>query len=400
MGHTDGVSRFGDGIAVLADLSAAEAADPELLVAADRAADAAIRDLDGPPDLVSVFVAGAGSRASAVAARVAERTAASHVVGCTAGGVIGGGQGIEEEPAVSVWAARLPGARLRTFHLEVIRTPEGMTVIGMPERMPDDRVAVVLADPWSFPAESYVERVDTALPGLALVGGLASGPGPAGSTRLFLDGKAYDRGAVGVLIGGEVDVRTVVAQGCRPIGHPMTVTAAEGNVVLEIAGMPALAKLEQIVAGLDQRDRRMVRSGGLAVGLARDEYAEELRQGDFLVRGILGADAARSSLAIGDRVEVGQTLTFQVRDASSASEDLRAMLGRAVAEGGPASGALLFSCNGRGKVLFPDPAHDVCMVRELLGVDGVAGFFAAGELGPVAGRNYLHGFTASVLAFR
>jgi small ligand-binding sensory domain FIST len=372
----------------------------DLLAAADQAADAAVAELDGPPDLVAVFVCGEVDRVAGVGARVAERTGAAHVIGCTAGGVIGGAQGLEDVPAVSVWAAQLPGARLRTFHLEVIRTPDGMTVIGMPERAEDDGVAVVLADPWSFPAESYVQRVDAALPGLALVGGLASGPGAAGSTRLFLDGRAYDRGAVGVLLGGDIELQTIVAQGCRPIGHPMTVTSAEDNVVLEIAGMPALAKLEQVVAGLCERDRRMVRAGGLAVGIARDEYAEEMRQGDFLVRGILGADAARSALAVGDRVEIGQTITFQVRDAESASEDLRDMLGRAVADSGPAAGALLFSCNGRGKVLFPDPGHDIGLVRSLLGADGVAGFFAAGELGPVAGRNHLHGFTASVLAFR
>jgi small ligand-binding sensory domain FIST len=132
-----------------------------------------------------------------------------------------------------------------------------------------------------------------------------------------------------------------------------------------------------------------------------DEYVDLHGQGDFLIRGLVGADSGRGGLVIGDVIEPGRTVRFQVRDADTATEDLESLLDafRKVGGGGPAEGALLFSCNGRGAALFATADHDVQAVRRVLGAPGVAGFFAAGEIGPVGGRNHLHGFTASVLAF-
>jgi small ligand-binding sensory domain FIST len=213
-----------------------------------------------------------------------------------------------------------------------------------------------------------------------------------------------EHGAVGALLGGPLAARMLVSQGCRPIGPPMTVTAAEGNVILGLAGTPALAKLEQVFTALDPADQQLA-STGLQLGIAMDEYTDRQERGDFLIRGIIGADQDRQALVVGDLVDVGRTVRFQVRDASSADEDLHQLLARLRDDGGgrgPDS-VLLFSCNGRGSALFPASAggadHDVRAVREQLGVSGVGGFFAAGEIGPVAGRNHLHGFTASILAF-
>jgi small ligand-binding sensory domain FIST len=327
------------------------------------------------------------------------------VVGCSASGVIGAGRGVEREPAVSVWAAVLPGAQIRSYHLEVIRMPEGMAVVGMPERAASDTAALLFADPYSFPADGFVEQSNSALNGLPMIGGLATGPGGAGSTRLFVDGRSVERGAVGVVIGGDVGAVPVVSQGCRPVGPAMTVTKAESNVVLEIAGMPALAKLEEIVASLDPVEQAMVTTG-LQFGIVMDEYAEEYERGDFLVRGIVGADRDRGALVVGDVVEVGRTVRFQVRDATAAEDDLRERLDRLPPAAGAAAarieGALLVSCNGRGTPFFGDASHDVRAVRRLLRPDGggVGGFFGAGEIGPVSGRNHLHGFTAAILAFR
>jgi small ligand-binding sensory domain FIST len=282
--------------------------------------------------------------------------------------------------------------------------PEGMAVVGMPERSAGDKVALLFADPYSFPADGFVEQSNEALAGLPIVGGLGTGPSGPGSTRLFVDGRVVERGAVGVVLGGDVAAVPLVSQGCRPVGPPMTVTKAENTSVLELAGSPALAKLEEIVAGLDPVDQALV-SAGLQFGVVMDEYAEEYERGDFLVRGIVGADRERGALVVGDVVEVGRTVQFQVRDASSAEEDLRERLARLASSGGGAGatidGALLVSCNGRGSPLFGDASHDVRAVRRLLGErgGGVGGFFGAGEIGPVSGRNHLHGFTASILAF-
>ena len=388
------MARFGDGLAV----------DADVVAAAERAALAALGPLgDRVPDLVCVFVSGADPEAAAAAgARVTQVTGGAAVIGCTAGGVIGGGRGVEGGSAVSVWAASLPGVRARTFHLEVLQADSGMAVVGMPELDHDD-VAVLLADPYSFPAAGFVRQANATLPGLPIVGGLAAGPAGAGSTRLWVDGRAVDRGAVGVLLAG-VPVHTVVSQGCRPIGPPMTVTGARGNVLLSLAGLPAMERMTQVLAELPPPDQALA-SAGLHLGIAMDEYADDHGHGDFLVRGILGVDPDSDGLVVGDVVEVGKTVRLHVRDAESAADDLRDLLARfrKDTEDAAVGGALLFSCNGRGAHLFGashgGADHDAAVVSEQLGPLGVAGFFAGGELGPVAGRNQLHGFTASLLAF-
>jgi small ligand-binding sensory domain FIST len=254
---------------------------------------------------------------------------------------------------------------------------------------------VLLVDPYSFPVDSFVAQAHEALPGLQISGGNASGLRGAGSTRLLVDGVVHDRGAVGLVLGGDVVHRTVVSQGCRPVGPTMTVTAAEGNRVLALAGVPVLQKLEQVLAGLPPHEQAMV-SGGLHLGVAMDEYADEHGPGDFLVRGVVGVGDDGGGLVVGDVIEVGQTVQLQVRDAESADHDLTTLLHQVRGE---VAGALLFSCTGRGAALFGSADHDVLAVRDVLGASGVAGFFAAGEIGPVGGRSHLHGFTASVLAF-
>jgi small ligand-binding sensory domain FIST len=386
------VTRFGDGLAVDADLSRA----------AQLAATTATRKLEGrAPDLACVFVSGSDPETVAAAGQLAAHLTGAHaVIGCSAPGVIGSNEAVESASAVSVWCGVLPEVRVRAFHLEVMPADEGMAVVGMPERHDDDAVAVLLADPWSFPIDGFVERSNDALAGLPIIGGLASGLRGRGSTRLFLGGDALDRGAVGVLLGGPVGARTLVSQGCRPIGPAMTVTASDGNVILELAGMPALRKLEEIVTILTPAEQALATTG-LQIGIAMDEYAEEHEQGDFLVRGIAGADEERGGLVVGDLVPVGKTVRFQLRDAAAADADLRESLQRfwKTSTLDTVEGALLFSCNGRGAQLFSSADHDVRLVREELGVDGVAGFFAAGEIGPVAGRNHVHGLTAAILAF-
>ncbi|MGH3832704.1 MAG: FIST signal transduction protein [Pseudonocardiaceae bacterium] len=382
-------SRFGDGLAVGPDLAAAESALAQ-----------ALAPLRGQrPDLLCLFVCGDDPAMVEVAGTRAMEVAGARItLGCTAGGVIGAGRGVENEPAVSVFAACLPEVRCTPLRLELTRSPDGAAVTGMPRRRCDDAVAVLLADPFTFPVADFVQRSHAELGGLPLIGGVASGPRGGESARLFLDGHSVPAGAVGVVLGGPVEARPVVSQGCRPFGPPMIVTKAENNVLLELAGMPALAKLEQIVAGLPDPDRSAALRG-LQIGVAMDEYVEEHERGDFLIRGVLGADQQLGAIAITDVVEVGRTVRFQVRDASAADEDLTELFTRFRADGPAVGGALLFSCNGRGRAMFPSADHDVLAVRAGLDTTGVAGFFAAGEIGPVGGRNHLHGFTASILVF-
>jgi len=383
------MTRIGAGLAVGADL-ARDAAE---------AADQALRPLDGAvPDLVCVF--GTPTEPddfSAAVLQVAEITQATVVIGCTASGVLGAGAGVESEPAISVWAGHLPGVRLRPFRLDVLRTRDGLAVVGLPDITIHDQVGLLFADPFTFPIDGFVERSNDLVPGFPYVGGLAAGPEGDG-TRLALDGELYSRGAVGVLIGGDLDVRTTLSQGCRPVGPTMAVTKAEGNIIFEMAGEPALVRLEELLTAMPDEDR-LLAAEGLQLGVAMDEYADEHGQGDFLIRGVVGADRATGAIVIGDVVEIGRTVRFQLRDADAARADLDEVLTKFRARPGDLRGALLFSCNGRGADVFGSADHDVKAVQAGLGIPGVAGFFAAGEIGPVGGRNYLHGFTATILAF-
>ncbi|HEX2497813.1 MAG TPA: FIST N-terminal domain-containing protein [Actinomycetes bacterium] len=381
-------------------IGAGLAAGVDLVHDAAEATEQALRPLDGAtPDLVCVFGSGAAADDFADAVlRVAEDSQATVVIGCTASGVIGAGAGVESEPAVSVWAGHLPAAKLRPFRLDVLRTQNGMAVIGLPDITTQDRVGLLFADPFTFPIDGFVDRSNDLVPGFPYVGGLAAGMPGDGGARLVLDGELHSRGAVGVLIGGDVEVATTLSQGCRPVGPTMAVTKAEGNIIFEMAGVPALAKLEELLTEMPDEDR-LLAADGLQLGVAMDEYADAHGYGDFLIRGVVGADRATGAIVVGDVVEVGRTVRFQLRDADAARLDLDQVLARFRGNTGELSGALLFSCNGRGADVFGTADHDVRAVQAGLGLSGVAGFFAAGEIGPVGGRNYLHGFTATILAF-
>jgi small ligand-binding sensory domain FIST len=190
-----------------------------------------------------------------------------------------------------------------------------------------------------------------------------------------------------------------VSQGCRPIGRPFVVTKAHDNVIEHLGGKPALAVLRDTVNELPEPERQKL-ANGLFVGRAINEYRENWGRGDFLVRNVMGVDQEAGALAVTDYVRVGQTVQFHMRDAATATEDLALLLeGRATPERPPAGG-LLFSCNGRGTRMFEQPCHDVGAARKAMPKTPVAGFFAAGELGPVGGRNFIHGHTASFALFR
>lgn len=385
------MARFGDGLAV----------GPDLEYAARAAVRQAVDALDAAPDLLMLFICGDDGEEVERAGIAGMRGGGAAVtLGCSTGGVIGGGRAVESTSAVSAWAAVLPGARLTPFELHTARSADHLIVEGMPEPELDDQVGLLLADPYRFPADGFVEGSTDTLGSLPLVGGLAGSPNGRERLQLFLNGEPVTGGAVGVLVGGDVTLSTVVSQGSRPIGPTMTVTGGDGNEITELAGTPALEKLEQILDTLPDAERPLA-AEGLSLGVAMDEYAERHERGDFLIRGVIGVDSERGALAISDIVDVGRTVRFQVHDAAGADEDLAKLLEMFAGtdDFGTVAGALLFSCNGRGGDMFASADHDVRAVRRGLGTGPVAGFFASGEIGPVAGRNHVHSFTASILAF-
>lgn len=373
-------------------------------MAARSALDSALASLDGAaPDLVCLFVAPQfESEQRAILDLAAHRTGGATILGCSAGGVIGGAVEVEDAPAVSVWAAKLPGASLRPFRLTFEREDEHAVIEGLDEMPPagDNPALLLFADGYSFPADLLLDHLNQKAPRIPVVGGMASGGLEAGRNALFLDGDVFHDGAVGAVLTGPVAARAFVSQGCRPVGETYAVTRSERNVIFELGGEPALRRVEELFAAASPRDQLLMRRG-LHVGQAINELKPELRRGDFLIRNVVGIDQNSGAIAIADMVEVGQTVQFQVRDAESAREDLKVALERERAsDDRPVAGVLLFSCNGRGQALFGQPSHDIGAVKRAFGNVPVAGFFAAGEFGPVGDRNFLHGFTASMLVLR
>ena len=314
-------------------------------------------------------------------------------MGSTAVGVAGGGIEVEDGPGLSVFAARFGAGRVTGVALDAIQTEDGVSISGWPDELPSRGTLLMLADPYSFPIPDFLALCNAQVPDLAVMGGMASSAAGPGGNRIVLDDRIMTAGAVAVMCSDDVPIRAVVSQGCRPIGKPLTITRAERNFAHELAGQPAMDRLQEIVHAASDEDRQLMREG-LHLGLVVDEHRLDFGRGDFLVRNLLGVDQKTGSLAISEQVDVGQTVQFQVRDADAADEDLRCLLA-----GVSGSGVLLFTCNGRGTRMFPTPDHDASVVEELLGSVPMAGAFCAGEIGPIGGRNFLHGFTASVAVF-
>jgi small ligand-binding sensory domain FIST len=369
--------------------------------ARDAAAEAVREARNGPlgraeVDLAFMFLSPAHlDEAEAAAETVHAELAPRHLLGCVAEGVVGRMRELEEGPAVAVWAGVLPGAEIECFHATAVQTESGIAVTGFPE-LDDATLVALLVDPFTFPTGPFLAKLNENRERIPLVGGIAVGGRRPGAQALIVDDEVCAEGAVGALLSGP-PVLTVVSQGCRPIGREAVITRCEGNVVYELAGRPALELLRGEIAALAPEEQTLA-ARGLLAGLVIDENRPEYDVGDFLMRGLLGADEASGALALGDTVRLGQTLRFFVRDAASADADLRRALESLPGRARPA-GALLFTCNGRGTNLFPEPHHDAHVVTEMLGTDAVAGFFCGGEIGPVGGKAFLHGFTATLAVF-
>jgi len=343
------------------------------------------------PELAMTFVTAAHAGAlEDIAGAVREVLRPGTLLGVNATSVLGGAREVEERAAVVLWAGRF-GAPVTPVRLEAVPTPADTVIAGIPADA-GGRVMLVLADPFGFPVDTFLDRA-AAPGGFTVVGGLASGAVGPGGNQLLLDRSVHHDGAVGALLPPGVRVTPIVSQGCRPIGDPMIVTRSERNVIFELAGQPALVRLADLVNALSPEDRALAQRG-IHIGRVINEGKLDFEAGDFLIRNVVGGDRSVGALAVGDLVEVGSTVQFQVRDAGSADADLRALLG-----GHGGDGALVFTCNGRGVHLFGQPDHDAKLVESVVPGGAVAGMFCNGELGPIGDRSFLHGFTASVLLF-
>jgi small ligand-binding sensory domain FIST len=361
-----------------------------------------LEQLGTTPDLAVVtFTDAHVPHAEQIASTVHSVLAPTVLVGTSAVGVLGCGEGIESEPGLTLWTGRFDDAfsPVEALDLRVTRSNHAVSVSGVEdERLAAADALILLTDPWTFPLASMLDHLSQHHPHLRVLGGIASAGQSSGHNRLIVGSQSRDSGAVGVLLPPGVLTATVVSQGCRPIGQPWTVTASHGNVIEQLGGRPALERLRDIVSSASAEDRALAMAG-LHCGLLADDRQLDPDRGDFLVRGVLGIDDDRGTVSVGADVAVGTVMQFHVRDAATAGEDLAVRLRDAISvDLTRQHGALVFTCNGRGRAMFDTPHHDAAIVHRVVG-HHATGLMCAGEIGPVAGRTHLHGFTASVAVF-
>ncbi|MHC9061838.1 FIST signal transduction protein [Nitrospira sp. CMX1] len=363
---------------------------------------AAIRTrLSGTPiDLVGVFFSAHHAEGADRLAEVLTGTLRPRLLlGCSGEGVIAGAEELETAPAITAWAAVLPDVNLHPLQSSFSPTQDQFHLTGWPAPGVDDGTFLLLADPFTTPVQDILGIVDDRYPGAQAIGGLAGGGQEAGMNRLVLNDQAFEGGLVGVRLSGAVDIRPVISQGCRLIGERFVVTKAERNLIQELGGEPALGRLHAVFESLSEEERQRA-NRAVHLGIVIDEHRNRFERGDFLIRNLLGADQTTGAVAVGEVVQEGQTVQFHLRDAASASEEFNALLAADHARHRhPPLGALIFSCCGRGQGLFGKPNHDAGTATARLGSIPLAGFFAQGEIGPVGGRSFLHGYTASLALF-
>jgi small ligand-binding sensory domain FIST len=382
--------------------------DPNSDAALDEIVRGVLAGLAGrKPDFAAVFMTHHhGTAIESLGPRIAAGTGARVVIGCTGEGIVGATKEVERGAAVSLFGGALPETELRPFVVEARQEDEGrIGFTRMPEVHDRARASVLLfADPFSFPAAEYLEALNREMPGVPVVGGMASGGNGPGQNLLVTGEGVVESGAVGVVVEGAVEVRSVVSQGCRPVGKPWVVTACKDNLIQKLGGKAAVQVLMETLQGVPEADRNLLQSRPF-LGLALDPTKSSFERGDFIVRMLIGIEPQQGAIAVGESgLHAGQTVQFLVRDAASAGEDLVALMRERVGPGignTSSQGALVFTCNGRGTRMFPKPDHDIgCIQSAFEKVVPASGFFAMGEIGPVGGRNFLHGFTASVAVFR
>jgi small ligand-binding sensory domain FIST len=370
---------------------------------------------DRAPDLLIVFVTREHQmRWHELPAKLHAIFPEAVLIGCSGAGVLADGRELEGVPGLALAGAVLPGVEITPFHVPAERTPDPAEpgddpaverrrwnhALGLTDGA--DPHLILLADPFTWSGPELLDGLDRAYPSGSKIGGLCSGGGRPGEHRLFCGRSAHHRGMVGVALRGNLEVDAIVAQGCRPIGTPMFVTRHHERVMFELDGRPAVEVLQWLFDELSPTERVKAQHS-LFIGIVMDPQREVYDAGDFLVRNLVGVDPQSGAIGTAAQLHKNAVVQFHLRDAETSAADLLALLrdhaGRR--HGDPSLGVLLFSCLGRGRGLYEQPDHDSSLVRELLGARlPIVGFFGNGEIGPVAGRTHMHGYTSSLMLFR
>jgi len=326
------------------------------------------------------------------------------LAGCSTLGLIVGDKEIEENAGLSLGLFVLPGADLKAVHFTQAQVEEShgpgywRRETGVESDQANGWLAFI--DPFHMDSEGWLKGWNEAYAPLPVLGGLASGDFTEQKTQLYLNGEVFEEGGVAISVGGDVCLRGVTSQGCTPIGETWTLTKVEQNIIHEIGNRPAYEVLAETFNQLPPEQQKKAR-GNLFIGLVVNEYLEEFHRGDFLVRNLLGADPRSGSIAVGALPRLGQTIQFQRRSATAATEDMTELLAHARnrLHSKTVYGGCLCSCNGRGRGLFGAPDHDAGLIQQSFGPISLIGFFCNGEIGPIGEKNFLHGYTASLALF-
>ncbi|WP_293136340.1 FIST N-terminal domain-containing protein [Okeania sp. SIO3I5] len=395
---------------------------PSLEAAVKEVAEKSLESLGTTADLGLVFISSAfTSEYPRVMPLLKEHLPETVIIGCGGGGIVGMNEygkpeEVEQQTAISLSLAHLPEVTVKAFHISAGQLPDldsspdrWCNLIGVPTA--DEPQFIILGDPFSGKINDLLQGLDYAYPNSPKVGGLASSGVNGQNAGLFCENRLYQEGTVGVSLSGNIILETIVAQGCRPIGQPYRVTEGERNIVLELEELVSsdqivsngikqspLAALQNLVQNLNEKDRKLAENS-LFVGIVRDEFKQNLEQGDFLIRNLIGVDPKAGAIAIGDKVRTGQRIQFHLRDAHTSAEDLEILLQRYRREVALETkdtnnaAALMFSCLGRGEGLYGKPNFDSRLFSSYLDIP-ISGFFCNGEIGPVGSSTFLHGYTS------
>lgn len=378
---------------------------PQALEDVASAAEQSLKDQK--PDLCLVFISSHFQKNyESVINFLKERLGPRVILGCSGGGVVGKGRELENRPALALTCAVLPDVVITPFRVADSSLPgldagprEWHHLVGVPPLA--NPQFILLADPYSIRVENFLMGMDYAYPKSTKVGGLASGGAQPGDNALYLNSVCYRSGAVGIALSGNIALDALVSQGCRPIGKPMRITKSDRNLLMELDGTSPLHILRDLYLTLGARDQNLLQHA-LFLGLVMDPMKSHFTQGDFLVRNIVGMDTEKGILAIGAHLRQGQRVQFHLRDAQTSDDDLQQTLSMYASRSPqePVAGALLFSCLGRGEFLYGHASHDSQRFEQKLGRVPISGFFCNGEIGPVGGTTYLHGYTSCFALFR
>ena len=373
-----------------------------------QAADHLLEALGGrDPDLLLVFVSSHHrNHFAALPGLLRREFDSTQILGCLGVSVIGAGHESGDTPAVAMMGALLPEVYLQATHLEQGETPPlyaERSLWDQTLQITDQPPAcqIVFSDPFTFNTDALLKALDRHYPNTVKLGGLASGLEQPGMPSLLLNDKVYQSGAICLSMSGDIQVDTLVAQGCRPIGEPMFANATHDHLILQLDGKIPREILTELYENLDRNDRKLF-TEALFLGIAMQSQQSQYQQGDYLIRTILGLDPDSGALLVNTQIPAQSVVQLHVRDALTATEDLERQLKSYLKHNFPLqnSGVLLLTCVGRGTEFYGHKDHDCNAFKQSIGDLPIAGFFCNGEIGAVRGTTHLHGYTSVFGIFR